>query len=410
MRKVEDSVVVLTGASSGIARAAAVALAERGASVVVAARDAAALDQVAAECEAKGVRALAVPTDVTDEEQVQALARAARSTFGRIDVWVNAAAVIVFGEFEKTPSDVYRRVLETNLFGQIHGARAVLPTFREQRSGVLVNVGSVWGSVTSPYVSAYVVSKFGVRAFSESLQEALRLQKATKDIRVCTVLPQSVDTPIFRHAGNYTSHVPKPVPPVVGPERVVRAIIRSIEHPRRQRMVGVCGRFLEVGHVVLPGLYGRIVPRAMNRLALSRASAPSGPGNVFESVPSSNREYGDWRMSRLQAARGVFGLAMLAAPAALAEKLLGAPAGRATSVALRLLGARHLGQAVLSGSTPSTRAFLTDAGVDTAHAVSMLVLAGARPQWRRAALGSAGVAAAFAAASVRAAARSSRGR
>jgi len=294
-RAISESVVVVTGASSGIARATAVAFAERGASVVLAARTEESLRAAAQECERAGSRALAVPTDVTDEAAVEALARRTGQVFGRIDVWVNAAAVIAYGEFEKTPTDVYRRVIETSLFGQIYGARAVLPYFRRQGSGVLINVASIWGSVTSPYVSAYVVSKFGVRTFSESLQEALRLERQTRDIHVCTILPQCVDTPIFQHAATYTDRRPKAVPPVIGPNRVVRAILRSVEHPRRQRSVGAFARFLELGHTVVPGIYSRLVPTVMNLVAFSRHRASPNPGNLFEPMREWNRVEGGWR-------------------------------------------------------------------------------------------------------------------
>lgn len=301
-RNVSDSVVVVTGASSGIARATAVALAERGASVVLAARSDEPLRAAAAECERAGGRALAVPTEVTDQAAVDALAERAVAAFGRIDVWVNSAAVIAFGEFEKTPVEVYRRVIETNMFGQIHGARAVLPHFRAQGTGVLINIGSVWGSVTSPYVSAYVTSKFGVRAFSESLQEALRLDRGTRGIHVCTILPQAVDTPIFQHAATYTEYRPKAIPPVVRPERVVRAILRSIEHPRRQRTVGATGRLLEFGHAVLPSLYSLTVPTVMNMTAFSSERARNGPGNLFEPMPGWNQADGEWRRTPVRVA------------------------------------------------------------------------------------------------------------
>ena len=296
-------VVVLTGASSGIARATALALARRGDSVVLAARTEESLAEVAEECDRNGGQALAVPTDVRDEQAMENLARRAYERFGRIDVWVNAAAVIVFGEFEYMPAETYRQVIDTNLFGQIHGARAVLPYFRDQGRGLLVNVGSVWSSVSSPYVSAYVVSKFGVRAFSESLQEALWLEKATRDIRVCTILPQSVDTPIFQHGANYTGWQAKPVPMLADPDRVVRAIIRSIDHPRRQRRtVGGWGKLLEVGHAVAPGVFNRVVPLVMNRVALGRHQVEHSAGNVYEPVPELNGIDGHWRNPPLRAA------------------------------------------------------------------------------------------------------------
>ncbi|MDR7300028.1 SDR family oxidoreductase [Haloactinomyces albus] len=312
-QRIAGSVAVITGASSGIGRAAALAFAERGASVVLAARSADSLHEVARECEKCGGRALAVRTDVTDDTAVRALAGQAKEAFGRIDVWVNGAAVIVYGEFEDVPLEVYRRVLETNLFGQIHGARAVLPHFREQGSGRLINISSVWGSITAPYVSAYVVSKFGIRAFSESLQEGLRLRPEARDIHVCTILPQSVDTPIFRHAGRYTARSPKPVPLIVDPSRVVRAILRSVEHPRRQRIVGWWGRLLEVGHTVAPGFYSRLVPGVMNRTAFTRRPTAPGPGNIFEPMPEWNRVSGDWRYGRAKLATGTAAITAAAA-------------------------------------------------------------------------------------------------
>lgn len=295
---IRDAVVVLTGASSGIARVAAVAFAKQGAAVVLAARSEASLREVAGDCERAGGRALVVPTDVTDEAAVLQLARRAHERFGRIDIWVNAAAVILYGAFEETPSEAYRKVIETNLFGQIHGARAVLPYFRAQRSGRLINIASVWSSVTSPYVSSYVVSKFGVRAFGECLQESLRLEPGTRDIHVCTILPQCVDTPIFRHAANYTGRKTRPIPPVVDPDRVVAAILRSVHHPRRARTVGWWGRALELMHAVAPQLFNRMVPQVMNMTSFGRDEESPGPGNIFEPEPELNAPRGGWRRPR----------------------------------------------------------------------------------------------------------------
>src|SRR4051812_48570556 len=195
-----DSVVVITGASSGIGRAAALRFATAGERLVLAARAPEPLEEVAAACRRRGADALAIPTDVRDERAVAALAEAAVARFGRIDVWVNAAGVIAYGRFEEIPSEVFRGVIETNLFGQIHGARAAIPRFREQGRGVLINLASVWGRITSPDVSPYVTSKFAVRAFSACLRHELR---DAPGIDVATILPAAVDTPIFRQAANF---------------------------------------------------------------------------------------------------------------------------------------------------------------------------------------------------------------
>ncbi|MEZ0231029.1 MAG: SDR family NAD(P)-dependent oxidoreductase, partial [Planctomycetota bacterium] len=145
-RKVGDSTIVITGASSGIGRATALALASEGAAVVLAARREEPLERLASECEERGGLAIAVATDVTDEHAVYALAKTAIETFGRIDAWVNNAGVYVAGPFEKVPLDVWRRVLETNVLGVVNGCRAALPYMKEQGAGVLVNVASLLGT------------------------------------------------------------------------------------------------------------------------------------------------------------------------------------------------------------------------------------------------------------------------
>lgn len=299
-REIGDSVVVITGASSGIGRAAALALAERGANVVLAARSEQSLREVAEECEAAGGQALVVPTDVADQEAVQDLARQTADRFGRIDVWVNNAGVMAYGYFEQIPAETYRRVIETNLFGQINGARAVLPYFREQGSGVLINMSSLWGRMFSPYVSAYVTSKFGVRAFSESLREALA---DVEGIDVCTILPASVDTPIFRHAANYAEYAGKPVPPIADPDRAVKAILRCIEHPQREVTVGQFGHLEAVIQEVLSGPFNWLAPYVMNRAAFGSEPSEVGPGNVFEPMPEWNQITGGWRRKRKEVLR-----------------------------------------------------------------------------------------------------------
>jgi NAD(P)-dependent dehydrogenase (short-subunit alcohol dehydrogenase family) len=165
-REVANSVIVITGASTGIGRASALAFARAGANVVVTSRREEVLSTLAESCKNLGGTAMAIAADVTDEPAIHDLARRVVERFGRIDVWINNAAVTLFARFEQTPPEAYRRVIETNLFGYIHGARAVLPYFREQGSGMLINISSGVGKIGSPFISAYVASKFAIIGLS----------------------------------------------------------------------------------------------------------------------------------------------------------------------------------------------------------------------------------------------------
>ncbi len=292
-KRLKDSVVVITGASSGIGRAAALEFADEGAVVVLAARRESALEELARECESLGARSLVVPTDVTDEGAVQHLARQAVETFGRIDVWVNNAAVTAFGRFEETPPDVFRRVLETNLFGYVHGARAVLPVFREQGSGVLILNDSVVGAAPQPYTAAYVTSKYAIRGFAECLRMELSLDEAP-DIHVCTVMPASIDTPLFQQAANFTGRQVKALDPVNPAEKVAEAIVSLAERPRRELLVGRGARMLTAQHAMAPGMYEKAAARQIDRDHLQDRPADRTWGNLWDPMPEYTEVSGGW--------------------------------------------------------------------------------------------------------------------
>jgi short-subunit dehydrogenase len=269
-----------------------VKFAARGAELALAARGAAALDDVVAKCRAAGARAIAVPTDVREPTAVEALAVAAERALGGIDVWVNNAGVIAYGKFDSIPEDVYWRVLETNVRGQMNGARAALSRFRAQHHGVLINMASVWGRLSSPYVSAYVASKFAVRAFSECLRQELVDEPG---IAVATIMPESVDTPIFQHAANYTGRQIRPVPPTIDADEVAEGIVRCAENPKREVTHGRAGQALEAFNYVAPGLWSRLVPTVMKRAALGAETANPSPGNVLEATRDLHVIEGGWR-------------------------------------------------------------------------------------------------------------------
>ncbi|MCX2968375.1 MULTISPECIES: SDR family oxidoreductase [Streptomyces] len=318
---VRNSVVVVTGASSGIGRATAEAFAKQGCAVVLAARRERALRAAAKECERhRGARTLVVPTDVTDNQEVAWLAHRALERFGRIDVWVNAAAVSVFGPFQEVPLRDLRTVFEVNALGTVHGARSALRAMREQGHGTLVNVSSVVAAVGQPYTHAYGMSKAAVRSLGGSLRQELRLH-GSKGVHVCTVLPASIDTPLFAQAANYTGHRVRPVPPVYSPERVARAIVDLARRPRHEVVVGPAGRALLRGARRSPERTERLTGRRFGKSLVSRrhATAP-GHGNLYTPTPGAGKVHGGWGGRRRTAVRRLVlvggGLACAAALAA----------------------------------------------------------------------------------------------
>lgn len=343
-RPIRDSVVVITGASSGIGRAAAHEFAKQGATVVLAARREQALEDAGRECGELGGRAMVVPLDVTNEEAVRDLARRTVETFGRIDIWVNNAAVSLFSRFEETPLDLYRKVIETNLFGYIHGARAALPYFREQGSGILINVSSVVSEAAQPYTSAYNLTKYAIRGLGESLREELLLDGA-RDIRVCTIMPASIDTPLFQHAANLTGRAVKPLEPIYPVEKVARAIVDVVDNPRPEIIVGNAGRQMIALKRILPlSLFERLMAWKVERDHLTREPSPQTTGNVFEPMPQYACTSGGWRSNNGGPSIGKWALVGLAvaAPALLywagQRNRVPALTGRRKSTLRQLLG------------------------------------------------------------------------
>ncbi|MFD6564312.1 SDR family oxidoreductase [Micromonospora profundi] len=308
-RNLDDSTVVITGASSGIGAATAYALARRGAAVVVAARSEPALRQVAQRCRELGGRALAVPTDVTDLESVLMLADRAVDEFGHLDAWVNNAAVSAVGLFDEIPVAEFRRVLEVDLLGAVHGIKAALPYLSAAGGGVLVNNASVLAEVAMPYQSAYNTAKHGIRGLADTLRQELRVTGRSQ-ISVCTVLPATIDTPFFRHAANHSGRELLPPPPVYPPEVVAETIVRLLRRPRREAYAGGAARLVGLQWRLAPALVERALGWYAQRTQFGPGARLDTSGNVFQPDGQASRD-GGWHGRRRHLVRmtAAFGLA-----------------------------------------------------------------------------------------------------
>jgi len=288
-------VVVITGASSGIGRAAEHAFACKGARLVLAARDEEALFDVLDECTDCGTDAIAITTDVTHSDQVQALAvQAADFGHGRIDIWVNNAGVGAVGNFEETPLEAHEQVIQTDLIGYLRGAYVALPYFKAQGNGTLINTLSLGSWVAQPYAAAYSASKFGLRGLTEALRGELT---EYPNIHVCDIYPAVMDTPGFRDGGNYTGHTLTPPGPVYDPEMVAKPMEACAISPRAHTTVGAAARIAHLASYLIPGLpllSGKLTRWGINRSPVAGASS----GNLFE-PPSGRRGIdGGWRKSK----------------------------------------------------------------------------------------------------------------
>lgn len=286
-----DQVMVITGATSGIGRATAQEWARRGGSVVLAARSKEVLEEVAFECISNGGRAHVVQTDVSNEEEVEKLASEAVRTFGKIDVWLNNAAVLVFGEFTQIPTEDIRRILETNLFGIIYGARAAVKQFYKQDYGTLINMGSVAGIVGQPYSVPYSISKGGIRSLSISLGQEL---EGHEHIHVCTVHPSIVDTPVYDQAANYTGQEINPPTSATPPQDVVKAILKLTEKPQREVFVGKLNLQMRLGRTISPKLFDKAMRKIIKEFELTDEYAPETSGNLFKPMPRMAAVRGGW--------------------------------------------------------------------------------------------------------------------
>ena len=274
----DGRVVVVTGASSGIRLATARALAERGDRLVLCSRGGDALEAAEKECRELGAAdVVAVAADVTDAAAVQRVVDTALERHGRVDGCVHAAALMAYGTVLDLAAEDFRRTVDVSVAGTLHVAKAVLPVMQRQGTGVLVVVGSLLGRIAAPSMGTYVTAKWAV----EGLTRVLALeQRDHPGVHVCIVSPGGVNTPIYEQAANLTGRTPWPPPPVVQPERVARAVLASLDRPRRSRSVGPANWVMEAGFRGAPAVYDALVGPLLRRTGLTAAPARPSRGNL----------------------------------------------------------------------------------------------------------------------------------
>lgn len=315
----KNSTVVIMGASSGIGHGTALAFAKEGANLVLASRNEDTLKEVARECHKLGAQTLIVETDVTDAAQVEELAEKAYNAFNRrIDVWVNDTGVGAIGNYEVVPMKSHAQVITVNLIGYMNGIHAVLPYFKKQRRGTIINMNSVGAYMATPYAASYTASKFGLRGFTEAVRAELR---EWTDIHICDVFPSFVNSPGMKHGANYTGVEVIPPRPMVSARKVADEIVELAKYPKSKQLVGITARFAKILGFIAPAYSANSLAKSLEYKFENGKHTSDTDGNLFVPTPSSSNDieysYGHVKRNALIAG----GVCAVAAGAYLAWKM-----------------------------------------------------------------------------------------
>lgn len=288
-KSLQGKTVVITGGSSGVGRATAEAFALEGCHIVIAARGKEALEETVALCRDLGAVALAVPTDVSVAEEVANLAEKAIQFNGRIDIWVNNAGVMASGKFEEIPMELNEQVIKTNLFGYMYGAYSVLPIFKKQQEGILINNVSIGGFMPAPYSAVYSATKFGIRGMMDCLQGEI---SDFADIHICNLYPQIQRSTGNMHSAKYSGLDFKIPPFAADPRDTASKIVELAKKPRKDL-------FPDATSLILKNVYGLFPKTIINsasagmRMLMKAKKAPSDSGNVLKPSSEPHRIYGE---------------------------------------------------------------------------------------------------------------------
>jgi NAD(P)-dependent dehydrogenase (short-subunit alcohol dehydrogenase family) len=293
LKPIEQQVVAVVGASSGIGRETALQFAKRKAKVVVAARTESGLASLVAEITALGGDALAVPADVAEFEQVKNIVDRTVEHYGRLDTWVHAAGTAIIAPFEQVTPEEFKRVIEVNLMGSVYGAMVAMPHLRQTGRGAFIAISSVEARRSMPLQTAYSASKHGMEGFLDSLRSELKQEGFP--ISITNIMPSVINTPFYNKARTKLGVMPTGIPPYYQPSLVAEAILHTAEHPTRDLIVGDVGRLIDLFQKIVPDLTDTLVGAiAVPGQRTERIKAVDGPNNLFEPIEGYSTTTGDF--------------------------------------------------------------------------------------------------------------------
>lgn len=293
LKPIHEQVVVVVGATSGVGRETAIRFAARGAKVLVSGRSEPALAELVQEIRSRGGEAAGHAAEVSQYEQVRALAERAVELYGRIDTWIHLAAVSLYSPFQEVKPEEFSQVIEVNLLGQAFGAMAALPHLKREGRGALIHIGSVESRRSLPLHSAYAASKHGMVGFIDALR--MELMHDHTPISVTTVLPASINTPFFDKSLTRLGVKPRPIPPVYQPELVAEAILYAAEHPVRDIYVGGAGKLLVFFHHLAPRLVDWVFSRfGFRTQKTDQPETDRAPHNLYEHIEGYDQVHGSF--------------------------------------------------------------------------------------------------------------------
>ncbi len=264
LKALDQQVIVITGASSGIGLCTAESAAKRGAKVVLSARSENTLNDVVTRINSVGGEAIAIAADVADRKQIEAVADAAISRFGRIDTWVNNAGVAIYGRLDEVSEQDSRRLFDTNFWGVVNGSLVALP-YLKQNGGALINVGSEVSDAVAPLLGMYSASKHAVKGFTDALRvESEHVDKAP--ISITLIQPTAVNTPFDQHGRNYMDREPDLPTPMIDPQKVADAILSAAENPTRDVKVGMMSKVNTFAAKNMPSIADRMTAKQVKNL------------------------------------------------------------------------------------------------------------------------------------------------